>query len=173
LCTRGKRPEQAFVLCEEISQKYKFKLNVHVYNNLIVASTGKRDMRRALDTLEQMLQERVRPDARTYMVILRGGIHLGCAQDVAGLLRAAVGLHGMHPTLAKFGASACQPRGGISEELISETLIGLSSQCGEEQLAMQLLKDLKQMPGVRVNPKLQLQLTSKAIHTPSAGRQRW
>mmetsp|Transcript_129258 Transcript_129258/g.288998 ORF Transcript_129258/g.288998 Transcript_129258/m.288998 type:complete len:965 (-) Transcript_129258:64-2958(-) len=173
LCTRGKRPEKAFVLCEEISRKYNFKMNVHVYNNLVVASTGQRDMRGALDTLELMLREGVRPDARTYMVLLRGGIQAGCAQDTAGLLCAAVGMRDIHPRLARFGASFCQPRGGISEELISETLTGLACYCGAEKLAMQLLKELKQVPGMRLNPKLQLQLTSKAIQAPSAGNQRW
>merc|ERR1719262_719380 len=109
LCTRGKRPEMAFVYCQEISQKYRFSLNVHVYNNLIVASTGQGNMPGALDTLEQMLRERVRPDARTYMILLNGGIQAGCAQDTAGLLRAAVGLPALHPRLISFEPSLLQP----------------------------------------------------------------
>mmetsp|Transcript_102450 Transcript_102450/g.208563 ORF Transcript_102450/g.208563 Transcript_102450/m.208563 type:complete len:955 (+) Transcript_102450:134-2998(+) len=173
LCTRSRKHDQAFALCEEIAQKYNFKLNVHVYNNLIVACTGQHDMRRALDTFEQMLRERVRPDTRTYMLMLRGGIQAGCAQDTAGLLCAAVGMHGKHPRLAQFQASTCQPRGGIPDDLIAEILTGIACRCGEEKLALQLLRDLKCVPGVRLNPKLQLQLTSQAIHTPFLASQRW
>merc|ERR1719498_1854566 len=48
LCSRSKRLDRAFEVVAEISSKYKFKTNVHVYNNLIQACIQAKDLRRAL-----------------------------------------------------------------------------------------------------------------------------
>merc|ERR1719203_623870 len=66
LATRSRRPEKAFDLCKELAQKYNLRLNVQVYNNLVHACTTNLDMQHALQVLEQMLQEKIRPDVRTY-----------------------------------------------------------------------------------------------------------
>merc|ERR1740116_373232 len=62
LATRSRRPQKAFDICKELTQKYNLRLNVHVYNNLLHACTAKQDMQHALQVFEQMLNEKVRPD---------------------------------------------------------------------------------------------------------------
>jgi len=164
LANRSKRPEKAFELCDELCKKYHFRPNVHVYNNLVHVCTSHLTTRRALAVFEEMLSEKVRPDTRTYTLLIKGCLSAKDAQDVAGLLRGAVGLRGVHPSIARFEKGLVQPRGGLPSEFIAETLEGLASQCGALQLAMQLLSDLSCVPGIRLDSKLHMRLTSRAIN---------
>jgi len=84
LANRSKRPEKAFELCRELSSKYHFRLNMHVYDNLIHACTAHGNLARGLEVFEKMLGERVRPDVRTCTLLLRAW-GWGCAGGVLGL----------------------------------------------------------------------------------------
>jgi len=154
MANRGKRLEQAFKICDEVSSKYKFRLNVHVFANLVQACINHHDLPRAIGVLDRMLQERVRPDLRTYSMLLRACIDAREAVDADGLLRSATGLRG-----AKFVASAAQVQGGLPGDLISEILQGLMDRCCEERLAASLLVDLGR--SVKVDPKLRLRLAAR------------
>jgi len=162
LATRGRRPEKAFELCKELTQKYNLRLNVQVYNTLIHACTANQDMQHALQVFEQMLNERIRPDARTYTLLLRGSIACGDVCGTAGLLRAAYGLRGAHPTIAQFGKSSHTSCGTLSLELVTEILEGLVHKQRSMEIVVQLLRDLRGVPGLKIDPKLQLRLTSTA-----------
>lgn len=162
LASRGGKLEQAFGIFEEISQKYRIRPNVHVYSALVQSCVMNGDIPRSLEVLERMVRERVFPDVRTYTLLLRGCISSSAADDAAGLLRAAVGLSGAHPKLASFQASTVKPRGGLPTEVITEVLEGIAGRCRREALALQLLRDLKGLPGLRLDPKLPMQLTSRA-----------
>merc|ERR1719262_274547 len=70
LASRAHRHDKAFELCADVCKKYRFKLNVHVYNNLINACIQHRELERAMGVLRQALKERTRPDARTYSLML-------------------------------------------------------------------------------------------------------
>merc|ERR1719444_146677 len=94
LANRSRRPDMAFELCSELSSKYNIRLNMHVYNNLVHACTAHGNLPRALEVFEQMLGERVRPDVRTYTLLLRACVAAREAGEAAGLLRAAAGLCG-------------------------------------------------------------------------------
>merc|ERR1719356_2109366 len=74
LADRGKKLEKAFELCEQITAEHHFRMNVHVFANLIQACVKHGDLPRAMDVLVRMLEERVRPDVRSYSLILRGFI---------------------------------------------------------------------------------------------------
>merc|ERR1740117_321706 len=113
LANRSKKLEKAFTLCEEISAQYHFRLNVHVYSNLINACVVNKDLGRAFSVFEKMLSERVRPDARGYTILLRACVTNRQATDAAGLLRAAVGVTGVHPRLAEYESRLLQPQGGL------------------------------------------------------------
>merc|ERR1719174_1813311 len=63
LMNRARKLDQAFGLVQEISQKYNFKPNVHVYTNLIQACTSNRQLTRAMETLETMLRNNVYPES--------------------------------------------------------------------------------------------------------------
>merc|ERR1719420_2328563 len=66
LMNRARRLEQAFSIVEEITTKYKFRPNVHVYTNLIQACVSNQQLPRGMTVLEQMMKERIVPDNRTY-----------------------------------------------------------------------------------------------------------
>mmetsp|Transcript_31065 Transcript_31065/g.56495 ORF Transcript_31065/g.56495 Transcript_31065/m.56495 type:complete len:1046 (+) Transcript_31065:176-3313(+) len=163
LATRSKRTEKAFELADELSSKYNFRLNVHVYSNLVQCCTVNRDLPRAMEVLERMLRERVRPDTRTYQLLLRGCIQAGKGDDAAGLLRAAAGLRGVHPRLAAASPNSLQPKGSLPSALIEETLEGIAGLCRDQRTAVALLQDLRRLPGLKLDPKLQLRLTAKAV----------
>jgi len=162
LCSRAKRLDRAFEIVKEISSKYRFRPNVHVYGNLIQACIQHNNLRRAFEMLEQLMSERIRPDVRVYSLLLRGCVSAGEAQDAAGLIRAAVGLRGVHPRLMGYSASALQPQGGLPPALLSEVIEGLASVCRQEMLAMTLFQDVRSK-NVKLDPKLQMRLTSQAV----------
>jgi len=166
LANRGKKLEKAFEICDELSSKYSFRLNVHVYANLIQACIKHHDFPRALGVLERMLEERVRPDVRCYSLLLRACVDSRLAKDAAGLLRAAMGVgeahpwNGPHPRIAKYGATA-KPQGGLPGDLISEIVLGIMDFCQEERLATALLVDLGRLPGLKLDPKLRLRSAAR------------
>jgi len=161
LATRSRRPEKAFDLCKELTQQYNLRLNVQVYNNLIHACTTHQDMQHALQVLEQMLQEKIRPDVRTYTLLLRGSVAYGDVWETAGLLRAAYGLSGAHPTIAQFDKTSTKSCGKLPPEVVTEILEGLVHKRSKE-VVVHLLKDLRGVPGLKIDPKLQLRFTSTA-----------
>jgi len=170
LANRSKRPDKAFELVESLCAKYRIRLCVQVLNNLIHACTAHGDLPRGLGVLQQMLRERIRPDSRTYMLLLRGCIGAKATRDAAGLLRAAGGVAGGHPRLASFSASAAMPKGGLPAPVVSEALEGIADVCGDEALALQLLCDLRKASGIALDPKLPMRLTSKAMRKPYGTR---
>mmetsp|Transcript_141739 Transcript_141739/g.246770 ORF Transcript_141739/g.246770 Transcript_141739/m.246770 type:complete len:688 (-) Transcript_141739:158-2221(-) len=162
LASRSKRLDSAFELCDEISSKYKFRLNMHVYSNLVHGCVMGKDLGRGMQVLQKMLSERVRPDARTYDSLLRACIAEHRAKDAAGLLRAALGLRNVHPSLVDKPASLLQPQGRLTVELIENVLDGIAGICRDPKLAVELLQDLRRVPGLKLDPKLQLRLATKS-----------
>jgi pentatricopeptide repeat protein len=168
MASRSKRLARAFELCEQLSTKYGFRLNVHVYGNLIQACIVHKDNKRAFEVLESLAKDRIRPDVRVYSLLLRACVAAGQAAEAAGLVRAAVGLRGVHPRLMGFDAKLLQPQGGLPPALLSEVLEGISgAPCRDERLAVALLKDLRSKPNVKLDPKLQLRLTAHAMGSPA------
>jgi len=154
LANRSKRFEQAFELCKDLSQTYNFRLNVHVYNNLMQACTGSNQMQRALKIFGDVFENGIQPDSRSYTILLRGCVSHGMRHDAAGLLRAAFGLRGAHVQVGKFKPSLLRPKGGLSPNIVCEILEGIAKQCGDQALAQLLFNDLRQVPGSRLDQKV-------------------
>jgi pentatricopeptide repeat protein len=164
LCSRAKRLNRAFEIVQEISSKYRFKPNVHVYSNLIQASVQNKQLPRGIEVLQQLLGEGIRPDVRTYSLLLRGCVAAGDSVAAAGLMRAAAGLRGVLPQLVGYAANVLTPQGGLPSALLSEILEGIAGHpCCDERLAVALLKDLKSKPNIKVDAKLQMRLTTRAV----------
>jgi len=162
LASRSKRLDAAFDLSAAISSKYRFKLNVHVFSNLVHACINHKDLPRATGVLERMLRERVRPDVRTYSLLLKGLIAAGERREAAGLLRVALGLPDAPQQFAGFSPSLCKPDGGVPKALVSEVLEGIVCPgAKDEVVAVRLLQDIKRT-GMTVDPKVQLKLATRA-----------
>merc|ERR1719408_198125 len=92
LLNRGRRLDQAFALVADVTSKYNFKANVHVYTNLVQGCVFSQQLPRAIGVLEQMFVEQVAPDSRTYSVLARACISKGLYVQAANLLKSALGL---------------------------------------------------------------------------------
>merc|ERR1719337_265452 len=99
LMNRARRLEQAFTLVEQITKKYRFRPNVHVYTNLIQACVSNQQLPRGMSILEQMVKERIVPESRTYAILVRVSMSKGLFEQAVGLLRGGLGLPGAHPFL--------------------------------------------------------------------------
>merc|ERR1719277_2564965 len=170
LANRGRRPDKAFELCNELSNKYGIRLNMHVYNNLVHACTAHGNLPRALEVFEQMLGERVRPDVRTYTLLLRACISASATTEAAGLLRAAAGLRGAPSRFQPRGPTGAQPAGGLTAELVTESLEGIAASSGQEHLAMELLQDLKTVRGLKLDGKLPMRQAARAMRSSANTR---
>merc|ERR1719183_1935852 len=101
LMNRAKRLDQAFALVDEITKKYNFWPNVHVYTNLVQACVSNQQLNRGIGILEQMLEERIVPDSRTYAILVCASISKGLYEQAVGLLRGALGVPGALSFLQK------------------------------------------------------------------------
>merc|ERR1719393_530854 len=96
---RARRLDQAFSVVADVTQKYNFRPNVHVYTNLVHACVSNKQLPRGMGVLEQMVKERIVPDSRTYAILVRASISGGLFEQAAGLLRGALGLPDALPYL--------------------------------------------------------------------------
>jgi len=161
LANRSQRLDKAFELCGEVSRRYRLRLNVHVYNNLLQACVTHGDLPRAVEVFEQFVRERVRPDARTYTVLLRACAATSDARLAAGLVRTAFNLPGEGRPASSGHAALHQPA-SLPEDVLTEAFTCISGQPGQEAALAQLVKDVRGVPGVKVDSKALLSLASKA-----------
>merc|ERR1719262_1119645 len=66
LASRARKLDTAFELADTIAKRYRFRLNVHVYTNLLQGCVCHQDLPRALEVIERMVKDRIRPEGRTY-----------------------------------------------------------------------------------------------------------
>mmetsp|Transcript_4426 Transcript_4426/g.11413 ORF Transcript_4426/g.11413 Transcript_4426/m.11413 type:complete len:1020 (-) Transcript_4426:249-3308(-) len=166
LANRSHQPAKAFDICKDLCRRYNLRLNAHVYSNLVHACTAHGDLQRGLEVLEKMLSEHVRPDARTYGLLMRACLHANQVDDAVALLRGALGLNGTHPRIAKFRPMDVQPRGGLPGEMVSEILGLVAGARPEDPMVVQLLRDVRRVPGLHLDPRVSARLTQQAIYQP-------
>lgn len=183
LATRSQQPAKAFELVEKLQAEFEVKLNMHVFNNLIHAASCSGDLPKAKAIFARMISEKVKPDARTFSLLLRTCISSGAAETALAILRAAVGL----PQLEDSGRNAfvdCQlqlalrrlppaeirkgPK-AISHDVISEVFefvtvhVQKRADNGLQAEVTALLRDVHAlMPGWKVNAQLQRMLRAIA-----------
>merc|ERR550514_1954640 len=148
MMSRSRNLDGAFSIVEEMTKKHGLRPNVHVYTNLIVACLSRRALDRAMQTLEQMFQERVQPDARAFTILVQGCLQGGQPEKAAGLLRAALRLPRPISVLAHLPPA----RVDLDPAFVNEGIIALA-QCGRaEDLAAPLLSDVQ-----KHNPKIRIE----------------
>lgn len=164
LGSRAEKIDKAFALCESVAAKHGIKMNVHVYNNLMNTCILNLDVWRAYDTMIKMLAQGVRADARTYTLLIKACVANSWPHEAAGLLRAATGLKGTDPRLAKFDVKLLKPDGGLPAALIEEALEAINKECREEKIAVQLLQEFRSAPGAaKLDPRLQFRLATDLL----------
>merc|ERR1719213_1242674 len=147
LLGRSRRLNQAFTMVEETCQRFDLQANIHVYTCLIFACFQNRQMGRALELHDNMINEAgVEPDSRTYAVLTRGCLNAGSLEKAADVVRAAYGLSPVHMCTAKRAP-------GIEQRALEETMAALSTAPSAEQVAVPLLADLRAL-GVCVEANL-------------------
>jgi pentatricopeptide repeat protein len=160
LMNRSRKVDKAFDLVDEISTKYNFKPNVHVYTNLIQACISGRQLSRAMDTLSVMVKAQVLPESRTYSLLVRASMTSNLFEQAVALLRGALGLPGAHHVVAR---AACP---NLDHALVSETLNSLVEKGVAQTLAVPLLNDLKaNKPRVRIDVYTQKKVMSSSSKT--------
>jgi len=166
LASRGKRLDEAFELCEEISRTQGFDLNVHVYNNLVQACIHHGDIKRGVSVLATMARRRTAPDQRTYKLLLHATARAADLDGTAGVLRAAAGLSPTHPALAGVDKAVLRPVGGLPSDLICEVLESVAAATTDRggALAMKLLAELRTVPAMRVDSKIAARITAQVLH---------
>jgi len=164
LANRGGDLDLCFHLVEKTARKYGMRPNTFVYNNLMQACMQHRAPARGMETFETMLGQKVRPDARTYSVMLRGLVSARMVEDAAGLARCAWGITTDHPVIQSHGGTAVLKarRSELPAELATEVVEGLGRVSGAEATALALLGELEEIPGIRFDPKLYSWLSGKA-----------
>lgn len=168
LANRSKKPKLAFQMVEELRQEFKIKLNMHVYNNLIQAATCDNDIMKAQETFAKMLSHRVRPDGRTYTLLLRFCVPRRAHALSVILLRTALGLKqdelisgkgqdALHPTLAKvlpsqWATAPLRGNNALQEEVILDMLDFLSRQAPPGDFCLPRLTEeiQKALPNLRL-----------------------
>mmetsp|Transcript_120170 Transcript_120170/g.340158 ORF Transcript_120170/g.340158 Transcript_120170/m.340158 type:complete len:662 (+) Transcript_120170:88-2073(+) len=142
LAGRCRRVDSAFELCDQIAKTYNIKPNVHVYNGLVQACVIDGQLRKAVQVLATMVKQRVRPDVRSYTLLLQAYTHAGKAQETIGLVHAGCGLPKVHPDFEGLLPEILKPPGGLPKELLVEVLQGLARNKTDKVRAEQLLQDL-------------------------------
>jgi len=167
LMNRARRLEQAFAIVADITKKYCFHANVHVYTNLVQACVSNQQLPRGMSVLEQMIGERIAPDNRTYAILIRANISRGFLEQAVGLLRGALGLREALPSLQQ-SIAVCA---NLDSALVNEVLAGLADRGRVKDLGFQLLQDIKQQaPKVRIDAWTQKKVMEQApcLSTASA-----
>eukprot|EP00415_Alexandrium_ostenfeldii_P001304 UN1304 len=114
--------------------------------------------------------QRVRPDVRSYTLLIRAFLEAKQFNNAVGFVHLACGVQRAFPPLLAGLAPAAgcmRLKGGLPQDLLKETMEALVTR-GVEHVAVQLCKDLRAVPGLNIDPKLSLSLTSRAIRTPTA-----
>jgi pentatricopeptide repeat protein len=156
MMNRSRKLDEAFNIVTRITEQYRFKPNVHVYTNLIQACVSNRQLQRGVETLNQMVKERIQPDNRTYTVLVRGCVAANSLEQACGILRAGLGLPDPLPQFQGPQAQSITYCSQLNYSLVSELLVSLAERGQAQSLALPMLEDLrKYRPHVRVESSVQ------------------
>lgn len=168
LMNRARKLDGAFAIVEEISQKFHFRPNVHVYTNLIQACVANRNLQRGVTTFKKMLKERIRPENRTYAILVRASLAQSQPEQAAALLRAAIGAPGAEPFVPQELQQTASTN-NLDAALVAEALQGLTDRGHVHDLAVPLMSDIKHYrPQLRVDATTQRRVMSAGMAGPGA-----
>jgi len=165
LMNRARRLDQAFALVRDITSKYNFQPNVHVYTNLVQACVFNQQLPRAMSILDEMISKKVAPDGRTYSILIRANMTKGLFEQAAGLIKGALGLPDAPPSLQQ-PLARCST---LDYGLINETLSTIADRGHAKDVAVPLLTSIRQS-----NSKVRIdQSTQRKVMSPCIGSKGW
>jgi pentatricopeptide repeat protein len=121
-------------LCNTLTHQYKFRLNVHVYANLIHLCADRRSVSDALSLMKQMLAAKVKPDPRSYQLLIKAMLDARHYDEADATLRAALRLPGASSQLldAVAGdAGRLRPDPAIPPAMVTELVDSIARGHGE------------------------------------------
>merc|ERR1719428_1679314 len=167
LCTlvkllgRARRLEQAFAMVEELSAKNGLKPNIQVFTCLIQACIHNRQLHRALELHDEVIEANCEPDQKTYTVLVRGCMWNGNLSKAVEMVRCAYLLPGhQFKTPSKVH--------GVEQKVLEELVMKLN-QGGQNDAALGrgLLLDLKQHHGLSMQDNVYSQVVRDAARGPA------
>jgi len=148
LMGQARRPDRAFSLVEEISLKYRFQPNSHVYAGLIQACLTARDQARAMQVFDQMARDRMQVEGRVWQGLVRMSMSAYDYKQAAYVCRVVLGVpnaDGFRPVVSVGRAN--------DDAFIKESLNTMMQSGGEAAaLAAPLLKRASEQ-GPRPQPE--------------------
>jgi len=168
LMSRARKLDRAFSLVEEISGRHRLRLNVHVYTNLMQACVSNRQTQRAMSTFEEMLRMGVRPEGRTYAVLVRASLAVRDHNQAVGLLRTALGLRSTLPVAEKSKVSmTCN----IDSSLLNEALHVIADKGLAQELGVPLIADIRRSaPHVHLDATIQRKVMAAGVEQETGNR---
>jgi pentatricopeptide repeat protein len=157
LLSRARRLDKAFALVDDITKKYNFQANVHVYTNLVHGCACSQQLGRGMNVFEKMISESVFPDSRTYAILIRASLAKGLFEQAIDLLKGALGLPGA-PDFLQHAAARCA---NLEYAIVNEVLSSLAERGHAKDLAAPLLSSIKHnAPKVRIDASTQRKVMS-------------
>lgn len=87
LMGRCKKLSKAFDVVDSLTEEFGFRPNIQVYTCLIQACFINRQPAKALSLLDRILEDGLRPDAKTYVSLVRGHLQMGLVDAAVELVR--------------------------------------------------------------------------------------
>merc|ERR1719301_30431 len=145
LMGRARRLNEAFALIEELCALHGFRPNIQVYTCLIQACIHNRQVDKALQLHDTMIEEAgCQPDEKLYSVLGRGCLQAGFSQKAAKVIRIAYQLPGHGMAVPKRGGPS-----GVDAKLLEEVVSTLSSgNKADKEIANELFLHLKEYRGI-------------------------
>jgi pentatricopeptide repeat protein len=139
LMGQARRVDRAIEIATATAQRYRFRLNSHVYSALLHACIMVRDTCRAVSTYEKASQERVLPDAKACQGLVRILMTSGDHVKAVSILRSMLRMSASTP-------AASGERSGTSfdDSFLNDVLEAVRKGEGGPALANNLLADIQE-----------------------------
>jgi len=165
LMGQARRPDRAFSLVEEISHKYRFQPNAHVYAGLAQACLTARDHTRAMQVFDQMARDRMQVEGRVWQALVRMSMAAHDYKQAAYVCQVVLGVpsnDGFRPVVSVGRAN--------DDAFIKETLNTLMQAGGEAAAAAAPLLKRANEQGPRPQPEPTMRRTTARTGILGRGR---
>jgi pentatricopeptide repeat protein len=162
---QARRLDRALELVEEITTRYRFKVNSHVVSALIQACITSRDLKRAVGVFEKASQDRVSADVRTCQSLVRSLLSNGSMVQAVNVLRSSLSIGGGAGQDRRFNDRQSNSSATQCDDAFINEALGALLERGSDgaYLASQLLEELRVVrPKLRIDHAIERRAASLA-----------